>query len=111
MERDKRKAFGTILLLALFVSSQAFFWSYRHIHFVNGVAIVHSHPFQGNHDHTESEALSLYFITNPLTLEPTVYELPGPVVKEVAISVREPLAEHLAMKLVLPLSLRGPPIT
>ncbi|WP_455663916.1 hypothetical protein [Phocaeicola sp.] len=36
---------------------------FTHSHVVNGVIIVHSHPFQGEHQHTEVEFETIFFLT------------------------------------------------
>ena len=35
---------------------------FTHSHVVNGVVIVHSHPFKTGHQHTESQAETIFFL-------------------------------------------------
>ena len=35
---------------------------FTHSHVVNGVIIVHSHPFKTGHQHTESQAETIFFL-------------------------------------------------
>ena len=35
---------------------------FTHSHVVNGVIIVHSHPFKAGHQHTESQAETIFFL-------------------------------------------------
>ncbi|MCD8261023.1 MAG: hypothetical protein LUD15_05635 [Bacteroides sp.] len=53
-------------LAALFVSYVAFVSLFTHSHVVNGVAIVHSHPFDkdGEHHHTEAEFQLIHSLSN-----------------------------------------------
>ena len=36
---------------------------FTHSHVVNGVIIVHSHPFKGEHQHTEVELETIFFLS------------------------------------------------
>lgn len=36
---------------------------FTHSHVVNGVIIVHSHPFKGEHQHTEVEFETIFFLS------------------------------------------------
>lgn len=35
---------------------------FAHSHVVNGVIIVHSHPFKANHQHTQGQAETIFFL-------------------------------------------------
>lgn len=37
---------------------------FTHSHVVNGVIIVHSHPFKGEHQHTEVELETIFFLSS-----------------------------------------------
>ncbi|WP_373837932.1 hypothetical protein [Bacteroides heparinolyticus] len=37
---------------------------FTHSHVVNGVIIVHSHPFQGEHEHTEVQLETIFYLTS-----------------------------------------------
>lgn len=37
---------------------------FTHSHVVNGVIIVHSHPFKGAHEHTEAQVETIFFLSS-----------------------------------------------
>ena len=37
---------------------------FTHSHVVNGVIIVHSHPFKGEHSHTEAQVETIFFLSS-----------------------------------------------
>lgn len=37
---------------------------FTHSHVVNGVIIVHSHPFKGEHQHTEAQLETIFFLSS-----------------------------------------------
>lgn len=50
---------------------------FTHSHVVNGVIIVHSHPFKANHQHSQAEAETILYLDHYATsalpsIEPTV---------------------------------------
>ncbi len=50
---------------------------FTHSHVVNGVIIVHSHPFKAHHQHTQAEVETIFFLDHYATpcipvLEPAV---------------------------------------
>lgn len=46
---------------------------FTHSHVVNGVIIVHSHPFKGEHQHTETQVETIFFLSSFVTSSlPTV---------------------------------------
>ena len=54
----KIKACIPLLLLSLYLSYQAGVTLFTHVHYVNGVAIVHSHPSkEKKHSHTSKQYL------------------------------------------------------
>ncbi|MGN0049247.1 MAG: hypothetical protein ACI37U_10200 [Bacteroides sp.] len=53
-------------LLALFVTYQAGIAAFTHVHYINGVMIRHSHPFQSTHSHTQSSLLVIGLLPVPL---------------------------------------------
>ena len=61
-------------LLILFLGYYASITSFTHTHIVNGIAIVHSHPYNPfskdkpvNHQHSENEFILIYFLSHFLT--------------------------------------------
>ena len=37
---------------------------YTHFHIINGVMVMHAHPFHGEHNHTEGQLLVLNFFSH-----------------------------------------------
>ena len=65
-----------LLLLTLFVTYQASITLFAHIHYVNGVMIVHSHPSSDSeHTHTESQILTLAQVSEWAGTEPVFVTL------------------------------------
>lgn len=56
-------------LLTLFATYYTIVALYAHIHVVNGVMLVHSHPFNKPHNHSNGQTLSLHFLSSPHMLE------------------------------------------
>ena len=55
-----RYIFIPLLRLTLFVAYQASITMFAHVHYINGVTIVHSHPSADNdHTHTDGQLLTL----------------------------------------------------
>ena len=63
-----------LFLLSLFMTYQACIIMFAHVHIVNGVMLVHSHPFSQQHNHSEGQTLVLHhFLWNrsvPVVPEP-----------------------------------------
>ena len=83
---------------------------FTHSHVVNGVIMVHSHPFKANHQHTQAEAETILILDHYTT--PAVSPL-EPVVSCFCILLGV-LAIPRAMHLCLPqtedgIRLRAPP--
>lgn len=51
---------------------------FTHSHVVNGVIIVHSHPFKTGHQHTESQAETIFFLDHYVASSVPVLLLPFP---------------------------------
>lgn len=67
----KRKHFFSLSLLTLFVAYQVGITMFSHVHYVNGVMLVHSHPSNNNqHNHTEGQILSLAMVSSFWGTEP-----------------------------------------
>lgn len=58
-----------LLFLNLFLAYYAVISVYAHVHLVNGVMVVHSHPFTSQHSHTAGQTLVLHFHTDFHSLE------------------------------------------
>lgn len=57
------------LFLTIFLAYYAIISAYAHVHVVNGVMVVHSHPFSDLHSHTAGQTLVLHFLTDFHSLE------------------------------------------
>ena len=58
--QKRTRIITSLLLLTLFVAYQVNITMFAHVHYVNGVMLVHSHPSaDSQHTHTESQSLTL----------------------------------------------------
>ena len=105
-----RYIFIPLLLLTLFVTYQASITLFAHMHYVNGVMIVHSHPSSDSeHTHTESQILTLAQVSEWAGTEPVFVTL-----AEVSLSVFDTLECERKSRTLLDwytrcISLRAPP--
>lgn len=79
--KKSRQIYIPLLLLTLFVAYQLGITMFSHVHYINGVMIVHSHPSSDNHNHTEGQILTLaqvsdYVGTQPVLVESAELHLP-----------------------------------
>lgn len=99
-----------LMLLILFVTYQVSITMFAHMHYVNGVMIVHSHPSTDNeHTHTEGQILTLAQMSEWVGTEPVFVTL-----SEVSLSVFDILecereAKALSDLFSHSISLRAPP--
>ena len=64
------------MLLTLFLAYQASITMFAHVHYVNGVMIVHSHPStDSEHTHTQSQILALAQVSEWAGTEPVFVTL------------------------------------
>lgn len=104
-----RKIIGALSLLVLFVMYQVCITAFTHVHYINGVLISHSHPFQGTHSHTQSELVVIGLAPYQLAELQPVEEL-CPMRPLMGCVENEP-AEHQAQLLWKEVrSLRAPPV-
>ena len=61
--------FWAFSLLTLFVVYYSVTALYVHMHEVNGVVVIHSHPFTEHHSHSASQALTLHFLSTFTSLD------------------------------------------
>lgn len=100
----------SLLLLTLFVTYQASISMFSHVHYVNGVMLVHSHPTGENqHTHTEGQILTMAHVSSFVGTEPIFV-----VVGEVFLPVLYLLngsheSRSLAESCAHSISLRAPP--
>lgn len=52
---------------------------FTHSHVVNGVIISHSHPFKGEHEHSEDEAETIFFLSSFFSPSLTISFATAPV--------------------------------
>lgn len=66
----KKNSFLTILLLILLSTYAYCIGGFSHAHIVNGVMIVHSHPFDKDdcHTHTKGQVLTIDQLSHPVLL-------------------------------------------
>ena len=91
---------------------------FTHSHVVNGVIIVHSHPFKGEHQHTEVELETIFFLSSfaasgslftPSSLPAILFVASALVVLLRVLSV--PAVEHVkCVRVRCGISLRAPPV-
>jgi len=66
----RRYIVAPLLLLTLFLTYQVSITLFTHVHIVNGVMIVHSHPSSGkHHTHTTGQVISIAHLSTIQTLE------------------------------------------
>lgn len=105
-----RYIFIPIMLLTLFVAYQASITMFAHVHYINGVTIVHSHPSADNdHTHTDGQLLTLAHVSEWTGVEPVFVTL-----SEVSLSVFDSIECERKSKALSDLyshciSLRAPP--
>lgn len=69
----RRHILAPLLLLTLFLTYQVSITMFTHVHIVNGVMIVHSHPSSGkHHSHTTGQVISIAHLSVVHTLEAEV---------------------------------------
>lgn len=68
--KKRRQLFIPLFLLTLFLAYQVGITMFAHVHYVNGVMLVHSHPSTDNHNHTEGQILTLAHVAHFIGAEP-----------------------------------------
>ena len=68
-----------ICLLSVFATYYGAVMLFVHVHVVNGVMLVHSHPFNKQHTHAGGQALTLHFLSTFSTIEPEMAHWVTPV--------------------------------
>ena len=83
---------------------------FTHSHVVNGVIIVHSHPFKGEHEHTETQVETIFFLSSFVTssLPAVLFVAPAYLILLCVLTV--PGVERIkCVKARCGISLRAPP--
>ena len=84
---------------------------FTHSHVVNGVIIVHSHPFKGEHSHTEAQVETIFFLSSFVasSLPAILFVASALLVLLRVLSV--PAVEHIkCVRVRCGISLRAPPV-
>ena len=109
MRRVKR-VLSSLLLLTLFTVYQAGITMFTHVHYVNGVMIVHSHPSHGKHTHTKTEIVVIDRLSSVHSLEAdipvNVIDPVCPLLFYVEVQPEIPVVSGMHLRV---LSLRAPP--
>ncbi|WP_455592999.1 hypothetical protein [Bacteroides sp.] len=107
--RSVKRVLVSLLLLTLFTTYVVSITMFTHMHYVNGVMVVHSHLYKGTHSHTESNILIMAHFASFHSLEADVHQYEAPE-RLMLYTVEEPesisvlMGEHFKV-----LSLRAPP--
>lgn len=64
---EKLRKIMKFFLPLLFISYLGGITLFTHSHVVNGVIIVHSHPFKGQHEHTEVQLETIFYLSSFIT--------------------------------------------
>lgn len=83
------------MLLTVFMAYYAIISVYAHVHVVNGVMVVHSHPFKDKHSHPTGQTLVLHHLTHFNSLEAgPAAEIEAPGVKLIHTCYSEYAVAH-----------------
>lgn len=96
-------------MLVLFVAYQTSITAFTHVHYVNGVLITHSHPFQGKHTHSKTELVVINRLSTFHTPEVEAFEDLHPTRILLAVLEDEDITPLVKGDMVQILSLRAPP--
>ena len=109
--KERKYIFIPLLLLSLFLGYQVGITMFSHVHYVNGVMIVHSHPSADDqHSHTEMQIVTMAKVSNFLGMEPTFVTM-----EEISLSLFKTLeykreCRFLPDTYLSDISLRAPPV-
>jgi len=84
---------------------------FTHSHVVNGVIIVHFHPFKGEHSHTEAQVETIFFLSSFVasSLPAILFAASAFLILLRVLSV--PAVEHVKyVRVRCGISLRAPPV-
>lgn len=104
-----KRIIRAVCLLVLFVAYQTSITAFTHVHYVNGVLITHSHPFQGKHTHTKTELIVINRLSTFHTPEVEAFEDLHPMRILLAVLEDEDITPLMKGETVQMLSLRAPP--
>ncbi len=99
-----------IFLPLLFITYLGGITLFTHSHVINGVVIVHSHPFKGKHQHNEAQLETIFFLSVFLSLVIPEFFFTALMFWIVLYALRIPLIEHIkCIQSRCGIYLRGPP--
>ncbi|MBR6433135.1 MAG: hypothetical protein IKS70_01850 [Bacteroides sp.] len=83
---------------------------FTHSHVVNGVIIVHSHPFKGEHEHTEVQLETIFYLASFVSPSLSLFYTAASVFPVLLCLLHAPAAERIGyLKTRRGISLRAPP--
>lgn len=102
-----------IMLPVLFIVYTGMLVSFTHVHIINGVTIVHSHPYNDdspNHTHTGAELQLLHQLSTIQQVGSCTFDyvIKPFYVYETVLSI-QPISHHYMCKLHEAIRLRAPP--
>lgn len=109
MGKRVKRVIGAVCLLVLFVAYQASITAFTHVHYVNGVIIVHSHPFHGKHIHSKTELVVIGRLSTFHSPEVEEYENLHPMRTLLAVLGTERITPLVKGGVKQVISLRAPP--
>ena len=66
------KVYISLLLLSLFAAYQVSITMFTHVHYINGMRVVHSHPYNIDHTHSQAEVIVIQHLSDYHTLEANI---------------------------------------
>lgn len=63
---DKRRwqnILAGVVMVMVFITYWCNITLFCHQHVINGIALVHSHPYKAQHQHSESQILTIHFLS------------------------------------------------
>lgn len=110
MDKEVKRIIGTVCLLMLFVAYQTSIALFAHVHYVDGVVVKHSHPFQGKHTHTTAEFVVIARLSTFQGTEVDVYENLHPLRTLLAVLETEQVTPLVKGEERRGIPLRAPPM-
>lgn len=99
-----------LFLLSLFMTYQACIIMFAHVHIVNGVMLVHSHPFSQQHNHSDGQTLVLHHLSTYHSLEASPsFALSVPAFFLIAVFFIA-ACQRVVLRPAVGLYLRAPPV-
>ena len=99
-----------VFLLTLFLAYQVSITMFSHVHYINGVMIVHSHPSaDSQHTHTEGQVLTMAHISSFDGVEPVSSVIADALLPVIYTLFSSNRGENLLSYVHQCISLRAPP--